>query len=233
MLQSIDDIGEKESLSSQNKCSVKIFKESLEGKTLKSGDTSPSKDVEESSFNGKVSTSELKQEVSKEGLSLTLNINDSSSNNRNKSPMKLFQQESMEDVNLVSLTSNVKLAPVSGASPRKQTHGTDDKENEQKGITENGFVATKKNPSTRTENEDSLKMPQGILLECPRSKGTVSPAGKKNVIVRRKALMETTNYQNSDALEVTGKWRCPQRSKPNLGPPLKQLRLERWIHRVQ
>ncbi|KAL9433886.1 hypothetical protein AB3S75_028680 [Citrus x aurantiifolia] len=74
-------------------------------------------------------------------------------------------------------------------------------------------------------------MSQGILFECSKSNRIVMPAGEK-VVDRRKALIETTNYQNSDALEVTGKWRCPQKGKPSLSPPLKQLRLERWIHRV-
>lgn len=118
-----------------------------------------------------------------------------------------------------------------GASPRKETHRRNDKENYQKGIAENGFIATRKYGSTRTANADSLKMSPGILLECSRNNRSVSPAGEKDVD-RRKALIETTNYQNSDALEVTGKWRCPQKGKPSLGPPLKQLRLERWIHRV-
>lgn len=137
----------------------------------------------------------------------------------------------MEEVSPLSPTSNSKLAQDCGASPRKQTHRRNDKENYQKGIAENGFVATRKNGSTRTANADSLKMSQGILLECSRNNRSVSPAGEK-VVDRRKALIETTNYQNSDALEVTGKWRCPQKGKPSLGPPLKQLRLERWIHRV-
>ncbi|GFZ16645.1 hypothetical protein Acr_25g0010540 [Actinidia rufa] len=34
------------------------------------------------------------------------------------------------------------------------------------------------------------------------------------------------------ALEITGKWKCPQKSKLNLGPPLKQLRLEQWLQWV-
>ncbi|KAL5750853.1 hypothetical protein ACOSP7_025456 [Xanthoceras sorbifolium] len=38
--------------------------------------------------------------------------------------------------------------------------------------------------------------------------------------------------KQSDVIGVTEKWRCPQKSKPNRGPPLKQLQLERWIHKI-
>ena len=56
--------------------------------------------------------------------------------------------------------------------------------------------------------------------------------GEKNVGERRKVLSEKTNLQHSDGRERAGKWRCPQKDKSDLGPPLKQLRLERWVHRL-
>ncbi|GAB2300818.1 hypothetical protein Dimus_034852 [Dionaea muscipula] len=48
----------------------------------------------------------------------------------------------------------------------------------------------------------------------------------------RKALDELTNHGNATDSENAGKWRCPQKSKANVGPPLKQLRLELWVRRL-
>ncbi|GAY43620.1 hypothetical protein CUMW_075890 [Citrus unshiu] len=233
----IDRIRGKRSLSSQNKIqSDKIFKDLLEGKAQQSNVTSPSKDIRELSFDDEGSISKLELKLSQEACSVSWNLNGILSSKKDKPQTNSFhttdfKEKFMEEVSPLSPTSNSKLAQDCGASPRKQTHRRNDKENYQKGIAENGFVATRKYGSTRTANADSLKMSQGILLECSRNNRSVSPAGEK-VVDRRKALIETTNYQNSDALEVTGKWRCPQKGKPSLGPPLKQLRLERWIHRV-
>ncbi|KAK9198326.1 hypothetical protein WN944_013510 [Citrus x changshan-huyou] len=233
----IDRIGGKRSSSSQNKIqSDKIFKDILEGKAQQSNVTSPSKDIRELSFDDEGSISKLELKLSQEACSVSWNLNRISSSKKDKPQTNSFhttdfKEKFMEEVSPLSPTSNSNLAQDCGASPRKQTHRRNDKENYQKGIAENGFVATRKHGSTRTANADSLKMSQGILLECSRNNRSVSPAGEK-VVDRRKSLIETTNYQNSDALEVTGKWRCPQKGKPGLGPPLKQLRLERWIHRV-
>ncbi|KAL5748413.1 hypothetical protein ACOSQ2_025710 [Xanthoceras sorbifolium] len=77
---------------------------------------------------------------------------------------------------------------------------------------ENRFVATRKKECATTGNEDSKERPEEILSECTKEKDGV----------RRK----------SDVIGVTDKWRCPQKSKPNRGPPLKQLQLERWIHKI-
>ena len=103
---------------------------------------------------------------------------------------------------------------------RDSTHGSSGKENEGKDSSENGFVTTRKK-----NKENFLRSPEGI------NRRTVPLGGGKNGATERKFLAETTNFQYSDAMEVAGKWRCPQKSKPNLGPPLKQLRLEQWIHR--
>nr|XP_019705231.1 uncharacterized protein LOC105043878 isoform X2 [Elaeis guineensis] len=52
---------------------------------------------------------------------------------------------------------------------------------------------------------------------------------------KRNPLADKTNFQAgivAMAPELPGKWRCPRRSKPYMGPQLKQLRLERWVHRA-
>ncbi|KAL5745883.1 hypothetical protein ACOSP7_027029 [Xanthoceras sorbifolium] len=189
----IERIERKEITSSQNNmCSVKSFKESLEGRTLQSNGMSPYKDAKELSFNDGGSMSKPMQGFSQEVGSVLLHVNTSSGNHKKKSPATLF-------------------------------HEKHDKENERKGNPkENGFVATRKKGCARTGNEDAEERLEAILLERT----------KENDGIKRKLLTETTNFQHSDVIGVTGKWRCPQKSKPNRGPPLKQLRLERWIHKV-
>uniref|UniRef100_A0A803KN65 Uncharacterized protein n=1 Tax=Chenopodium quinoa TaxID=63459 RepID=A0A803KN65_CHEQI len=59
-----------------------------------------------------------------------------------------------------------------------------------------------------------------------------SSDGQKDKKLRREVLKETTNFDYSRVPEVAGKWKCPQRYKPNIGPPLKQLRLERWVYKM-
>ncbi|KMT14128.1 hypothetical protein BVRB_4g079500 [Beta vulgaris subsp. vulgaris] len=66
---------------------------------------------------------------------------------------------------------------------------------------------------------------------CP-VKSVCSSDGRKDGMLRKDILKETTNFDVSRVPEVAGKWRCPQKDKPDTGPPMKQLRLERWVHRI-
>ncbi|KAI4315213.1 hypothetical protein L6164_028046 [Bauhinia variegata] len=97
-----------------------------------------------------------------------------------------------------------------------------DKENEEDMKLKNGFVSTRKNRCYLANDQNSSKRSQEML----------SKDSSKHAVVKRKALAEATNYQQSNAKEVTGKWQCPQKGKPGTGPSLKQLRLERWLHRA-
>ncbi|KAK8974538.1 hypothetical protein V6N11_053671 [Hibiscus sabdariffa] len=108
---------------------------------------------------------------------------------------------------------------------RKTTHGTSDKEKDGgKDDAENGFITTRRNRVVRRNDENSQRG-----AECSRE--------TRDGVTKRKVLAETTNVSvgrqwEAKAVEITGKWRCPQKSKPQRGPPLKQLRLEKWVHRV-
>ncbi|KAJ1391717.1 hypothetical protein SESBI_36377 [Sesbania bispinosa] len=96
-----------------------------------------------------------------------------------------------------------------------------------------GFVTTRRNSSTGANDENSWKKPEKISLQCSTNTRTAPLACEQRAAVtKRKALTEATNLQQSNAMEITGKWQCPQKRKPNTGPALKQLRLERWVHRV-
>ncbi|GMH22790.1 hypothetical protein Nepgr_024633 [Nepenthes gracilis] len=94
----------------------------------------------------------------------------------------------------------------------------------------NAFTSTRKSTSARINDENSLK---GLkcMNEVTKVK-SVSAVDEKMKGTTKKALKESTNLQHSNMLEIAGKWRCPQKTKPNKGPPLKQLRLEGWIHRI-
>ncbi|KAJ0105882.1 hypothetical protein Patl1_18409 [Pistacia atlantica] len=121
-------------------------KESLSKKFEKSNGIIPSNGVEELSFNDEGSICKPVQERSPDACSVSLNNIRSSGTTRKKSPTKFYNrtdftgEEGLEantqikDVNLLSTTSKPEISPVSGGSLRKQTHGSNDKEN--------GFAAT-------------------------------------------------------------------------------------------
>ncbi|KAL3817988.1 hypothetical protein ACJIZ3_003893 [Penstemon smallii] len=101
------------------------------------------------------------------------------------------------------------------------------KENE---LLEDGFVSTrKKSKQTNTENR---RRPLGGQSESIRSRAKYESNYEKNAKITRRVLSDATNLHLPNIPETTGKWRCPQKGKPDLGPPLKQLRLEQWIRRV-
>lgn len=131
-------------------------------------------------------------------------------------------------VDLASPTTNGNFTQVAGDLIRKSTGENKNKENEGKEVVESGFVTTKNRWIPNDEN--SLHKPQKNISECSRNKRITSDCG--NNTTKRKVLSERTNLERSNAVEITGKWLCPLKTKPNIGPPLKQLRLERWVHRL-
>ncbi|XP_057976427.1 uncharacterized protein LOC131163739 [Malania oleifera] len=137
----------------------------------------------------------------------------------------------MERVNTIFPVDYMDENLVVGISGRK-TRRSSDKENGGQALAENSFISTRKGKSMGGNEIKSLKRLENVEFEPLRNTGAVSSAGEKINAVPRKVLLETTNFQHTDELEIAGKWRCPQKGKPNLGPPLKQLRLERWINRV-
>ncbi|XP_073311822.1 uncharacterized protein [Primulina huaijiensis] len=104
------------------------------------------------------------------------------------------------------------------------------KENLETALPENGFVCTR-NSGKRTDIESFTK-PQRVQFQTLRKGVKHGPNPMENANTRRNVLSETTNFPLTNALEITGKWCCPQRNKPNRGPPLKQVRLEQWVRQV-
>ncbi|GAB2252426.1 hypothetical protein Droror1_Dr00005273 [Drosera rotundifolia] len=100
-------------------------------------------------------------------------------------------------------------------------------------------IAAKRNSaSTEKDTRSSLcckdkSLGQKQLKSQNETNAHLVPANDTNdTSMRRKALNELTNFHQHNGVEVAGKWKCPQKSKPKVGPPLKQLRLEQWVRRV-
>ncbi|KAF7138316.1 hypothetical protein RHSIM_Rhsim07G0117500 [Rhododendron simsii] len=149
-------------------------------------------------------------------------------------PTRNYDDCSTQNDEKSCLDYQVPIGKNNGKSPKKSTRrrdygeirkpacGINNKENQGTTTAENGFVSTRNERRERVNHDSSLK-------NC-LTNGVTDSLG----VLNRKPLSETTNHniQRGDYLEITGKWQCPQKRKPNLGPPLKQLRLEQWVHRV-
>uniref|UniRef100_A0A7N0US85 Uncharacterized protein n=2 Tax=Kalanchoe fedtschenkoi TaxID=63787 RepID=A0A7N0US85_KALFE len=110
-----------------------------------------------------------------------------------------------------------------------------DKENEQTDVTQNGFISTKKNRKEKgnRQNPDPIPEERRELADQDHLSITKKdPERNMTSDKKRMPLSDVTNVLQSTELETSGKWRCPQKSKPNLRPPMKQLRLEQWVTRV-
>lgn len=113
---------------------------------------------------------------------------------------------------------------------RSQTARGSEKENEEAQLQENGFISTRKN-NRHINSGNHRTESSGVQYQILKNRAKPIPDNERQNI-SRKALSETTNFHSPHTPEVTGKWHCPQKRKPDLGPPLKQLRLEHWIRRV-
>ncbi|KAI3918640.1 hypothetical protein MKX01_041960 [Papaver californicum] len=97
------------------------------------------------------------------------------------------------------------------------------KEEEIRSAASNGFLSTKKHCTS--------KIGGNVIKSTHRNNQVL---GERQTTVTRRPFSERTNIFPNEAAaqEITGKWKCPQKSKPDLGHPMKQQRLERWIHRL-
>ncbi|XP_042504198.1 uncharacterized protein LOC122081235 [Macadamia integrifolia] len=131
----------------------------------------------------------------------------------------------------IATTQVDRTSPASGASSiTKSIRSSDDKENEGKVFSiDGGFISTRKNRIIR-ETDGIFSGRNRVIEENSRNESMISNGEKVGVV--RNALSERTNIQWEPVAEIAGKWRYPRRNKPDLGPPLKQLRLEQWVHRV-
>ncbi|KAI3675123.1 hypothetical protein L1987_84707 [Smallanthus sonchifolius] len=87
----------------------------------------------------------------------------------------------------------------------------------------NGFVSIK----SKKENREKSKQVNGV----DKKRCVVSSVNKMKKSNERVTLGDVTNILEEHS-SVTGKWKCPRKRKPDIGPPLKQLRLGEWFHHV-
>ncbi|XP_047325194.1 uncharacterized protein LOC124928985 [Impatiens glandulifera] len=86
---------------------------------------------------------------------------------------------------------------------------------------DDGFIPIKRR---RGEENYVITMKSGLEKKTePMNKG------KKEQSTIRNPLAEMTNDHH---VEFAGKWHCPQKNKPVLGPLLKQRRLDQWVRRL-
>ncbi|XP_059299183.1 uncharacterized protein LOC132051928 isoform X1 [Lycium ferocissimum] len=137
-------------------------------------------------------------------------------------------EDIVEPADDVEFKSSSETSVLSQKLSKRQAEEMMDKENHINDLQENGFRSTRKGRNNQVHKESPLPRPAAV--QSPLSGVTVASNCHKHGLTR-KVLAETTNL-NPSVLETTGKWRCPQRTKPNLGPPLKQLRLEQWVRRA-
>lgn len=145
-----------------------------------------------------------------------------SAENRSKS------EDSVEPAVDVQSKNRMEMSLLSQKLSKRKAAEIFDKENHINDLGENGFISTRKSRNSQVQNRSPLPSPAAV--QSPLSGVTIASNCRKHGLTRD-ALTETTNLHPS-ALETPGKWRCPQRTKPNLGPPLKQLRLEKWVRRA-
>lgn len=104
-------------------------------------------------------------------------------------------------------------------------------------VATDGFVVIKRQEKPGEESRKN-KIPKPSMgrdkAELRENHSILQP--KASVQERtRSPLADRTNFSEvaeAPTPELSGKWKCPRKGKPYVGPPLKQLRLEQWVRRV-
>ncbi|GER25720.1 SPX (SYG1/Pho81/XPR1) domain-containing protein /zinc finger (C3HC4-type RING finger) protein-related [Striga asiatica] len=141
-------------------------------------------------------------------------------------------KDSLEEEDIKEIASpGILGSPVSkeDSSRNRANMRSTGKENKKTELFENGFVSVRKGSK---ENAGNLTKPARFQFESSGHEVKPVMRCQKNANTCRKVLSETTNFLSPVVVESTGKWCCPQKNKPDNGPPRKQLRLEQWVHRV-
>lgn len=216
-----------------------ISQQNLESKSAAGSEAVSSKDVEFSDLEEREITRKPKRKFPQNDLhkpsvalkSLGTEVNSPrKSLNRGGSVQKDSGGKAQSDNDMfVSPTSNLDF--VSSRRSSSRTEMSNDKENDKNDCAETGFISAKKRGLRETDGNPLIRPPRACSKPL-RNGVQVSSDGNKSENLNRRALIDTTNTQPSDVPGVAGKWRCPQKSKPKLGPPMKQLGLERWVRRL-
>lgn len=159
----------------------------------------------------------------------------------NPKPQSLAYLEELRPKHIQETISNRQMSPRKAAQKARPEENmesvnqeSDDKENVD---AETGFITMKKARFRESRDQSSMKKPiRGVLGECSRSKELKKMATEEDEErkkkKKRRVLGGMWNHQLSGGEETAGKWSCPQKKKGKSGPPLKQLRLDAWMHKV-
>lgn len=155
-------------------------------------------------------------------------IRENSNNKTNQN--EILQSEeafSMHDDQRLTNKKNSQL--VEGISNEEQKENTEV-------MAKNGFISTRNRDGVKKLEENSKA--ECLKVSGKRSRGELEgdngAVGRERTFPVRGVLAEKTNVcfaEEAIKSESPGKWQCPRKSKPYAGPPLKQLRLERWVRR--
>ncbi|XP_072963682.1 uncharacterized protein [Typha angustifolia] len=144
--------------------------------------------------------------------------------NRKQNLLEMSGDDLIDDCRQVSCNLEGREDIEAKSSPVKQASPASDGAEPLKDAATNGFISTKRRERSPQRHQMSQEK-NHKRLERKVQLGLRSP------------LEDKTNCQFEVADEAPpeclGKWRCPRKNKPYVGPPLKQLRMEQWIHRVQ
>ncbi|VFQ70526.1 unnamed protein product [Cuscuta campestris] len=113
-------------------------------------------------------------------------------------------------------------------SSQMEPQGSTEREKDGNGSADNGFISTRKIRSRKPDDENRSFTPRKAIDHEP----IIGKDAKARRVLSDITNSSQQNQQTPDAPQIAGKWRCPQKSKPQLGPPLKQLRLEQWVRRL-
>ncbi|CAL5015165.1 unnamed protein product [Urochloa decumbens] len=135
------------------------------------------------------------------------------------------------------------LAETEENSPREESQRCKlalDSKRSQEIVASDGFVAVKR----KVQRPDECKMnkirrhPMGREKENGKLQENNGISEQKVLVQEqtRRPFTDRTNFSEAapaaPAQEVSRKWKCPRKGKPFVGRPMKQLRLEQWVHRM-
>ncbi|KAE8650047.1 uncharacterized protein LOC101212491 isoform X2 [Cucumis sativus] len=215
---------------SKNLFSERTSEQDPKEKTMGTNDISPTKEVPISNLTTEDLQCKFQERVLQENGLVPLHKNRSSNDGNSKPPTHTNLIHKIDPILENSETKSEVQPQLKGSNHmpcvfpnvREPNDLSHNKENKERGVSNVGFITANKRGFSEATCKKSVEMQENYNNK---------EAGRAFACLRRKGLSDKTNTEHSNIIEVIGKWSCPQKSKPNLGPPLKQLRLERWVCR--
>ena len=142
--------------------------------------------------------------------------------------------EEPENADTESVCGSIKRRGLSQQQKSKPDHG--DNHSKKAVATPNSWISTRFGKRLRAEDERLST--KDCVKKHRATAETLHLDGMTNLVngASREPLAEKTNYLygrlEEIKSEIPGKWQCPRKNKPHRAPPMKQLRLEIWVRKV-